>query len=209
MNSNGDASTPDLSHISESLRVLAVPIDSLVQDPANVRLHDDKNIKAIRDSLRAFGQRKPIVVRENGRIVEAGNGTLEAARQLRETDPRWNFIAAVVLNDDAVTAAAFAISDNRSAELARWDEKGLGSMLKAIQDDGRLDELVSGFDDSELQKLVNDVSAEADAAIANAGANVNYQQQFGVIVICSDEQHQQQVYEQLAGDGHNCKVVVT
>jgi hypothetical protein len=34
-------------------------------------------------------------------------------------------------------------------------------------------------------------------------------EQYGVIVLCKDEAHQQRVYEELAGSGHEVRVVVT
>jgi hypothetical protein len=34
-----------------------------------------------------------------------------------------------------------------------------------------------------------------------------YQPKFGVIVICQDEKHQEQVYNELHGQKYNCKVV--
>lgn len=39
--------------------------------------------------------------------------------------------------------------------------------------------------------------------------NFNYKEQYGVIVICKDETEQQEVYEKLAADGYECKVVTT
>jgi hypothetical protein len=36
----------------------------------------------------------------------------------------------------------------------------------------------------------------------------NYQQQYGVIAICKDEQEQQQIYEMLRNQGLTVKVVV-
>jgi len=36
-----------------------------------------------------------------------------------------------------------------------------------------------------------------------------YKEQFGVIVICRDEAHQQEVFESLAGSGYEVRVVVT
>ena len=39
--------TPDLSHITEQLRPLAVPIDSIFEDPANINTHDERSIRAI------------------------------------------------------------------------------------------------------------------------------------------------------------------
>lgn len=120
-----------IQHIAGPLRRLAVPIESIVFDPANARLHDERNIEAIKSSLSRFGQRKPIVVRKKGRIVEAGNGTVEAARSLG-----WSHVAAVVIDDNAHDAAAFALADNRSSELADWDDDVLSLTLASLYDDG-------------------------------------------------------------------------
>ena len=54
-----------------------IPIDNLKFDLNNVRKHDDNSIKAIANSLSAFGQRKPIVIDQNNTVI-AGNGTLKA-----------------------------------------------------------------------------------------------------------------------------------
>lgn len=140
----------DLSHITEALRPFAVTIESLTPDPANVRLHNPRNIEAIKSSLRAFGQRKPIVVRTDGRIVEAGNGQLEAARQLG-----WTHIAAVFSDDDLVTAASYAIADNRTAELATWDDEPLARLLKSIEESNRFKMPDLGFSDGDLRDIIN------------------------------------------------------
>ena len=68
--------------------------DSVSIDPANLRLHDDENIAAIKGSLARFGQRKPIVVNREGNVIEAGNGTWAAAKSLG-----WPKIAAVFVEE--------------------------------------------------------------------------------------------------------------
>ena len=35
-----------------------------------------------------------------------------------------------------------------------------------------------------------------------------YKEQFGVIIVCDSEAHQQRVYKALTGDGYRCRVVV-
>src|SRR5207244_2187746 len=104
-----------LPWIAQELRSLARPLASLSVDPKNARRHGDANLAGIRASLNAHGQRKPIVVREG--VVLAGNGTLEAAKALG-----WTHLAAVEYEGPEALARAFAIADNRSAELATWDE---------------------------------------------------------------------------------------
>lgn len=116
-------------NVAEDLKHLLVPIDSLNPDPSNARRHGDKNLAAIKSSLATFGQRKPIVVQKQGRIVRAGNGTLQAAKALG-----WTEIAAVVIDDDNATASRFAIADNRTAEMAAWDDDVLAFELERFPD---------------------------------------------------------------------------
>lgn len=140
---------PELSHIAEPLRPLAVPCDGLVLDPANVRKHGAPNLEAIKGSLAVYGQRKPIVANRRTQTVIAGNGTLEAARALG-----WTQIAVVFTDDDPMTAAGFSIADNRTAELAEWDGEALDRLLREVQ-----------VEDERLQQMFADlVGAESVAA---------------------------------------------
>lgn len=143
---------PDLSHITEDLRELARPIAGLSFDPRNARLHNERNLEAIADALATFTQRKPIVVNRRGMIVEAGNGTLQAARYLIESgDERWAYLAQVLVDDDETTATGYGIADNRTAELADWDQAVLGELLKELEDDDALAGV--GWDEEELAEL--------------------------------------------------------
>lgn len=110
------------------MRTELVKISSLAFDPNNARKHDEKNIKAIEGSLKLFGQRKPIVVTSNN-VVVAGNGTLEAAKSLG-----WNEIAVVRTPEDwtAEQLKAYALADNRTAELAEWDIEVLKDQLLEV-----------------------------------------------------------------------------
>ncbi len=138
----------DLSHIAADLRHLAVGIDSLTPDPANARSHSPKNIDVIKGSLKRFGQVKPIVVDAKS-IIVAGNGTYAAAKALG-----WTHIACVRSGLDGVNAAAFGIVDNRSAELADWDNDALARHLLAIRDDASIDAMVTGFDPDQIEALI-------------------------------------------------------
>jgi len=126
------------------MKTQTVKIETLAQDPNNARKHSDRNLKTIAASLKRFGQRKPIVVREG--IVVAGNGTLAAAIQLG-----WTKIAIVNADDmTAQEAIAFAIADNRTADLAEWDYQILAEQLGDLPD---IDEL--GWEKHETDILLN------------------------------------------------------
>lgn len=135
--------------MTEQLKLRTVLLADLTPDPLNVRKHDAKNLDAIRRSLEAFGQRKPIVVAKghDGRLVViAGNGTLEAAKDLGWTELA---VAEVPADWDHDKARAYAIADNRTAELADWDDVGLASALVDLDSVG-YDLKTLGFDPSTL-----------------------------------------------------------
>jgi|LakMenE18May11ns_1017448.scaffolds.fasta_scaffold9369292_2 ParB-like chromosome segregation protein Spo0J len=112
------------------MQLTTTKITELSLDPSNVRKHSRRNLDAIKASLRKFGQQKPIVVDAKG-IVLAGNGTLTAAQELG-----WTEIQIVRTELAGVQATAFAIADNRTAELAEWEEDKLNAVLKSLQDEG-------------------------------------------------------------------------
>lgn len=130
-----------------NMAVEDVPVDTLQFDPANVRKHPEQNLAAIKASLSRFGQQKPIVV-GTGNVVVAGNGTLAAAKALG-----WRTVKAVRTTLTGAEATAFAIADNRTAELAEWDEASLHQQLAAIAIDDEELLAATGFDEKELAKL--------------------------------------------------------
>jgi DNA modification methylase len=155
------------------LPVERVPLSRLKPDPKNARMHGPPNLAAIEASLAKFGQRKPIVVSRNMTVV-AGNGTLEAATNLG-----WNDLWVTIFPGTAAEARAFAIADNRTAELATWDEQQLVTLLESLDqpllsatgfDPTDIDHLLNSIRRSELgQPGTNDVPAIPKRAISKTG----------------------------------------
>jgi site-specific DNA-methyltransferase (adenine-specific) len=115
-----------------NLQIEKVKISSLISDPSNARLHDKKNLEAIAGSLKLFGQRKPIVITEANLIV-AGNGTVDAAKELG-----WQEIMIVRTPSEwsHEQVKAFALADNRTAELAEWNASILSDQLLELDSTG-------------------------------------------------------------------------
>jgi len=124
-----------------------ISVADLSLDPSNVRKHSRRNLDAIKASLRKFGQQKPIVVDAKG-IVLAGNGTLTAAKELG-----WTEIQIVRTELAGVEATAFAIADNRTAELAEWDEDGLANVLQSLKVEDADLLAATGYDAAEVDKM--------------------------------------------------------
>jgi DNA modification methylase len=115
--------------------------------------HNDHAVAAVAASIREFGFRQPIVVDEEGVIV-VGSTRYKAAIQL-------GLQAVPVHVATGLTPAqvkAYRIADNKTAELADWDQELLVQELAALQQlDVDLD--LTGFSNEELQELFHADSA--------------------------------------------------
>ena len=118
--------------IMTELRIEFVKIETLKLGPSNARKHDKKNLDAIVGSLKLFGQRKPIIVTPDNFVI-AGNGTLQAALNLG-----WQEIAIsrTPVGWDFEKIKAYALADNRTAELAQWDTEILKEQLLELDANG-------------------------------------------------------------------------
>jgi len=101
-----------------------VPIGSVAPYPGNPRRG---NIDAIADSLRAHGQFRPIVVSTRTNHILAGNHTWQAAKRLR-----WRKIAAVFVDVDEAGERRIVLADNRTADLAGYDDGALSELLHSL-----------------------------------------------------------------------------
>lgn len=138
------------------MNIESVPIETLVFDPSNARLHDAKNLDAIKGSLMKFGQVEPLVVRRHNRVVLGGNGRLAGMLALG-----WKKASVFWVDLTDTQAKALALALNRTGELASWDKDTLAGALRALQDDEfALDEI--GFDDFDVKAFLGDLDIGGD-----------------------------------------------
>lgn len=104
-----------------------VPFEQLSPHPKNAKLHD---VEAIADSLQAHGQYRPITYQASSGHVLTGNGTYEAAGTLG-----WSHIAALPLDVDDDQALRIVAVDNRTQELAGYDDGLLMQLLGSFGED--------------------------------------------------------------------------
>jgi hypothetical protein len=137
------------------MAVETVPIDSISPDPANARKHGARNLETVIASFRRFGQQIPILV-DKSNVVRAGNCRLEAAKQLG-----WDTIQIVRTDLTSSEAIAYAIADNRTAELAEWDDDVLAAQLNGLLAEDEELLASAGFTDEELEELLGEFGDEA------------------------------------------------
>lgn len=174
-----------------------VSVKSLTSDPANARKHDKKNIDAIKGSLTRFGQQKPIIVNDKG-VVVAGNGTLAAAKALK-----WKDIAVVRTGLEGMEATAFALADNRSAELAAWDGDVLGKTLQSLRElDFPIEDIGFEWDNKDENPDITDADDEVPEIPQNVhGVELGDVWQLGEHrLMCGDSTLRENVERLMAGE---------
>ena len=169
----------DKHQIADDLTTLAYPIEKLKHLDGNPR---KGNVEAVKKSYEKFGQRKPIVATKDGEVI-SGNHQLAAARELG-----WNKIAVVFTNDDKLTAKAFALADNRTADLGTYDDDLLADMLGSVSSDLELLEATS-FDEKDLMSLIKKQEVIEDDAPAIRQTEIKLGQKYKLgnhTLVCGD-----------------------
>tara|TARA_B100000287_G_scaffold14257_2_gene14415 strand:+ start:22443 stop:23246 length:804 start_codon:yes stop_codon:yes gene_type:complete len=141
--------------IDDAIKNLAMDVDLLTPLERNPRSGD---VEAIKASYNQFGQLKPIVAvkeADGTHTVIAGNHQLRAAKELG-----WSEIAVSVVALDSEEALAFALADNKIAELGSSDSELLFDLISEVSGSDLLDEELFnslGWDDFALASMENDV----------------------------------------------------
>src|SRR5216684_30556 len=115
----------DMSQIPDTLKGLEVDIHLLrpyLDNPNN------GDTDAIKESLQAHGQYRPIVVRAGVNEILAGNHTYAAALELG-----WKTIACTFVECDDDEARRIVIADNRTARLGWWDVGYMSQLLSGFK----------------------------------------------------------------------------
>lgn len=136
--------------------VRSMPIGDLVEDPNNARLHPERNLAIIRDSLNRFGQVEPLVVQAGTNVVIGGNGRLSVMRDLG-----WDTAEIVEMELDDRQAVALSLALNRSSDFSAWDVDKLQELIDSVGDLG-LDLDAMGLSPDDLADILASSNPAAD-----------------------------------------------
>lgn len=176
-----------------------VPIDEIEPHPDNP---NKGNIPMIRESIQANDWYGACIVqrREGGphRII-AGEHRWRAAKAEGATE-----IAVLIRDMDDATALRIMIVDNESARAGAWDEEALQTVLAQLGDveDGLWG---TGIDLERLKDF--DKAVDDEETMPPMPDDDFYDQQWGVIVVCENEEEQKAVYDELTAAGRKVRVV--
>jgi DNA modification methylase len=132
-------------------------VDELNLDPANPRVHSKKQIRRLVRNIKVLGFNVPILIDRHGNVI-AGHGRLLACCELGITE-----VPTICLEHLApAQARAFAIADNRLAEIATWDDKLLAEHfrdLSVLDLDFSIE--LTGFEIGEIDLRIASLEEEA------------------------------------------------
>lgn len=169
----------------EKMQIVEKKIEEIKPYENNPRKNDDA-VKYVANSIKEFGFKVPIVIDKNNVIV-AGHTRYKASKKLGID------IVPCVVADDLTQKQinAFRLVDNKTAEMAVWDDGKLKEELEQIFDINMKD---FGFDDIEKEIQYEDLSE-------------NLIDKFEVIIVkCTDAMNMQETYEWLIAEGYECRL---
>jgi DNA modification methylase len=122
-------------------------------------------VDTVADSIRRFGFAAPLIARaQDGRLI-AGHARLKAALKLGLERVPVRF-----LDLDPADAHLLAIADNKTAELAEWDDEVLGAILADLAEQ-KLDLTAgTGFTEAEIERLIAGASEDNPVVEDDGGA---------------------------------------
>jgi len=130
------------------MQINEVAVDKLIPYAKNSRTHSPEQVGQIAASIKEFGFRNPILV--DGVGIIAGHGRLMAAQKLG-----LDKVPTIDCSDMTESQKkAYIIADNKLAMNAGWDNAMLTIELQDLEDEG-FDLTLTGFDDKELDALLN------------------------------------------------------
>lgn len=139
-----------------ALDVEVLAIGSLKPYARNPRMHSEKQINQIANSIREFGFTNPVLIGPDLGVI-AGHGRIEAAKLL-------GIVEVPTIRLDHMTEAqkrAYVIADNRVAENAGWDRELLALELQYLSDlDLNFDATITGFDTPEIDVLIQEIDLD-------------------------------------------------
>lgn len=176
-------------------KIARTPVESLQPWAENPRTIDTARLEDLKRALHedpGMLQVRPLVARPDGTVI-MGNQRLLAARELG-----WTHVPCVRVDVDDATAKVWALRDN--SPYGDWDHQALQRLLRDLAD-ADVDLQLTGFAAGELEQLLCD-----DVLPPPEDAEPPRTEQHGIIILCRDAQHQQEVYDLLHAEGSDVAV---
>lgn len=202
-------------------------IDKVIPYEKNAKIHSDKQIEKLAASIEQFGFNQDIVVDENG-VILAGHGRRLAALKLGMKE-----VSVKVVRDlTEQQKKAYRIADNKAASVEYDDEmlaQEVAQILSHMNETEVFDIGSIGMDDEEINGLFerysidsliesvggildeddeqDEIDSRAESQTRPLPKEVAYEKAYSIIIDCSGEDEQRELYDQLIAQGRRCKIM--
>lgn len=172
--------------------------EQFLPNELNYRTHPQKQRDAVQASLRELGWIGVVVENKTtGRLIDGHERVWQALKNNEDVP----YIEVELSEDEE--KLALAVFDPITY-MAETDSQVLDALLREVN-----------TGEAALQSLLAELATDAGLVPPNDGLDSlepgsdRYKEQYGVIVICRDEPHQEEIFNRLSGEGLEVKVVVT
>ena len=143
------------------LAVEYIPITSLKPNPKNPRLHTDKQVRQLANSISSFGFNVPVLVDSQLQVL-AGHGRVLACKKLGLSEVPTICLEHLTEHQ----RHAFALADNRLTENSEWDNRLLGEQLKILAEAELTFSLeATGFEMGEIDLFIESLSPATEEEV--------------------------------------------
>lgn len=188
------------AHTPSEMMIEWWPVERVIPYERNARRNDGA-VDAVAESIRRYGWQQAIVVDKAGVII-AGHTRLKAALKLGLAT-----VPVKVADLPAALARQYRLADNKTHELAEWDDQVLALEIADMMDHGTTaaDLTAVGFDDIELAELRGDVEKKGKGG--GDGEVIDGQTQYCVVIESSSESQQEALYNRFKAEGLKCRIL--
>ena len=170
--------------------------NNILSNPFNYRIHPKFQQDVLQSVLKEIGWIQDVIInKQTGHLID-GHLRVTLAKKNNETQVPVKYVDLTPEEE----MLALSVIDPIST-LAETDENILNDLLDKVQSE-----------DEGINALLNELSNNQDEILddapeSNSEEGIHYTEQFGVIVMCDNEEQQKQVYDELMEQGYTCKVV--
>ena len=182
--------------ITDKKELKNVPLTDLIPYARNPR-KNDAAVQKVAASLKEYGLVKNSIVVDEEMVLITGHTTTKAMQALK-----WTHSPEVtqVFGLTEAQKKAYRIADNRLGEEAKWDEELLALEFEDLEEVNFNLEL-TGFDEGEI---ANEKTGEISGKTPK---DQEISPMYEVIIECTGEDEQQEVYDRLIEEGYTCRVL--
>lgn len=172
-------------------------VERVIPYPQNAKQHPENQIAILAKVIKNFGWQQPIVVDGDGTII-AGHARRLAALSLGQTE-----VPVVVASHlTPEQTRLLRIADNRTAELAGWEEDLLSIELDALKQFEEIDLTLTGFNEAQLKRYTQRMNggSETSAPLVSAEEHL-------VLLELESEEQAQAIYDEMNERGIQCRLL--